>query len=345
MTTIVTAVDDVDLERDRSLVLMAQGGDDSAFAALYARYFRRLVRFATKRVGNATEAEEIAQEAFTRAYRALPNFAGDRRFYPWLCVITARLCIDSLRREGRVQVGDVSDEPVIDQGYERLEREGDLAKVVEAMGKLNPRHREVLELRERHGWSYHHIASHYEVSLGTVEALLWRARKALRREYEGLGAIVLAIPGLRRVASMWRNANTAQSATAVAAFGTAAVLTITGFLAPATNNDAGSGAVRGLPITRIGAAGGAPATIATATPIAPGVSPTGGVHVSRLTSSSAGRAGSSHRPGPVVQKLSDAEATRQVNNSQFQVHLGSTGIGANLPVTVPVVPKISVGGH
>src|SRR5580692_582337 len=106
-----SASDDVDLTRDRALVELAQSGDIHAFSELYSRYFRRLVRFATRRVGDVHEAEEIAQEAFARAYRSLPNFAGDRRFYPWITVIASRLCVDSMRRQGRLEVGDVSDRP------------------------------------------------------------------------------------------------------------------------------------------------------------------------------------------------------------------------------------------
>jgi RNA polymerase sigma-70 factor (ECF subfamily) len=177
-----TAVDDVDLERDRNLVLRAQAGDDTAFASLYSRYHQRLIRFAARRVGNRADAEEIAQEAFARAYRALPNFGAERRFYSWLSVITARLCIDSMRRGWRIEVGNVADEPMIDTAFDRIERDDDVARLMDAMDRLTPRHREVLELREREGWAYQRIADHYEVSLGTVEALLWRARRALRRE-------------------------------------------------------------------------------------------------------------------------------------------------------------------
>ncbi|GAC1315746.1 MAG: hypothetical protein NVSMB12_11850 [Acidimicrobiales bacterium] len=191
----------MDLDRDRDLVESAQSGDPTAFAELYTRYFNRLVRFAAKRVGDTHEAEEIAQETFARAYRALPEFGGERRFYPWVTVIAGRLCVDALRRRGRLEVGEVVDESFLDAGFERLDRQGDIDKVNVAMARLTDRHREILELRERQGWSYQHIADHLEVSLGTVEALLWRARKALRREFTSLGAAVLCLPGMRRWAA------------------------------------------------------------------------------------------------------------------------------------------------
>jgi RNA polymerase sigma-70 factor (ECF subfamily) len=200
------AIDDVDLMRDQALVERAQEGDLDAFSELYTRYFRRLVRFSAKRVGDFHEAEEIAQEAFARAYRALPTFAGERRFYPWLSVIASRLCIDALRRRGRVEVGEIGEGEFVDAGFERLDAEGDLATLTVAMGNLSGRHREVLELREREGWSYQHIADHYHVSLGTVEALLWRARRALRREFMALCSALAAIPVVRRVAYSSQNA-------------------------------------------------------------------------------------------------------------------------------------------
>ncbi|MGH9029532.1 MAG: RNA polymerase sigma factor [Acidimicrobiales bacterium] len=93
--------DDVDLARDRVLVTRAQEGDRTAFDDLYVRYYRRLHRFCLRRLHDGYEAEDVAQEAFARAWRALPNFAGDRRFYPWLSVIAAHLCTDVLRRRNR----------------------------------------------------------------------------------------------------------------------------------------------------------------------------------------------------------------------------------------------------
>ena len=93
--------DDVDLARDRVLVTRAQEGDRAAFDDLYLRYYRRLYRFGLRRLHDTHEAEDVAQEAFARAWRALPAFAGDRRFYPWLSVIASHRCTDVLRRRNR----------------------------------------------------------------------------------------------------------------------------------------------------------------------------------------------------------------------------------------------------
>jgi RNA polymerase sigma factor (sigma-70 family) len=189
--------DDVDLCRDRDLVLCAQSGDDDAFEDLYRRYFARLYRFCLRRVGDPHEAEELTQEAFARAYRALPRLEGERRFYPWLSVIASRLCVDAFRRRSRTEPAPVIDLGALEAGEEQVDDAADIALLGRALDRLTPRHRHVLQLREQEGWSYQHIAQHYDVTLGTVEALLHRARKALRREFE-----VLAGGDARRAAGL-----------------------------------------------------------------------------------------------------------------------------------------------
>jgi RNA polymerase sigma-70 factor (ECF subfamily) len=178
--------DDVDLKRDRSLVELCQAGDQSAFADLYNRYYHRLLRFCTRRVGDIHEAEEITQEAFVRAFSAMPRFAGERRFYPWLTVIASRLCIDSHRRSARTEPTSELDLGGVEGGQQQIIDNVDLAYLAQAIDQLGFRHREVLDLREAQGWTYQQIADHYDVSMGTVEALLFRARKALRREFIAL---------------------------------------------------------------------------------------------------------------------------------------------------------------
>jgi RNA polymerase sigma-70 factor (ECF subfamily) len=165
------------------LVERFQEGDDTAFETLYRRYFARLQRFCLKRVGDPHEAEEIAQEAFARALKAMPTFEGERRFYPWMTVIAGRLCVDAHRRRGRSEPSSQIDLGVIEGGQEKIVDAVDVQILATAIGRIAPRHREVLDLREQQGWSYQEIADHYGVTLGTVEALLFRARKALKREF------------------------------------------------------------------------------------------------------------------------------------------------------------------
>ncbi len=196
--------DDVDLVRDRSLVELCQAGDEAAFGDLYVRYYQRLLRFCVRRVGNPHDAEEITQEAFARAFSAMPRFAGERRFYPWLTVIAARLCIDSHRRVARAEPTAEVDPGLVDGGQQQIIDNVDLTYLAKAMERLGPRHREVLALRETHRWSYQQIADHYDVTMGTVEALLFRARKALRREFMAVSGGDRRLIGLPFLGVMWR---------------------------------------------------------------------------------------------------------------------------------------------
>lgn len=215
--------DDVDLGRDAALVEQIQEGDIAAFEDLYRRYYGRLYRFCLRRMGDPHEAEEVTQEAFARAYRAMPGLRGERRFYPWLSVIASRLCIDTHRRLDRTEPSAEVDPGVVEGGHDRLEAAVDFELLQEAMTRLSTRHREVLHLREREGWSYQRIAEHYDCSLGVVEGLLFRARHALRREFlavagpdaglaaglppvVGLGWLGRRLAGVKARASEWASA-------------------------------------------------------------------------------------------------------------------------------------------
>ncbi len=222
MTTLVTGSsarsrraldDDVDLVRDRLLVNRAQAGDRNAFDDLYLRYFRRLYRFCLRRLHDPHEAEDVAQEAFTRAWRSLPTFGGDQRFYPWLSVIAANLCTDVMRRRSRstpvaeFHQGNMAGTE--DGGEEVVIAAADSAMAAEAFSHLSERHQRILRLREDVGWSYQRIADHEGVGITAVETLLWRARQALKREFAAVAgnggtAGVFAGGGLFSLAALRR---------------------------------------------------------------------------------------------------------------------------------------------
>jgi RNA polymerase sigma-70 factor (ECF subfamily) len=177
----------VDVTRDKLLVERCQAGDRQAFDQLYLRYQRRLHRFCMQRLGEAHDAEDVVQEAFVRAWRALPRFAGERRFYPWLTVIAANLCVDTMRRRARLTPVEESRITASDTGTYDIEdavlHEVDSKMVATAFGQLSSRHQRVLQLREGSDWSYRKIAEHEGVGVTAVETLLWRARQALKREF------------------------------------------------------------------------------------------------------------------------------------------------------------------
>jgi RNA polymerase sigma-70 factor (ECF subfamily) len=205
--------DDVDLDRDRALVERCQAGDSAAFGTLYARYYERLLRFCLRRLNDRHEAEDAAQEAFARAWKALPRLAGERRFYTWLTVIAANICTDVLRRRARSTPTDdlelTAQQPVgiveEDTSEELVLAAVDGELVNRAFGRLSERHRQVLAMREGSGWTYQQIAEYEGVQVGTIETLLWRARQALKREFallsdskEALGGFLVATGALIR---------------------------------------------------------------------------------------------------------------------------------------------------
>ena len=203
--------DDVDMARDRALIARAQAGDRAAFDELYLHYFRRLYRLCLRRLSDPHEAEDVAQDAFVRAWRALPRFCGERRFYPWLSVIAANRCTDVLRKRSRsTPVAEFfgSDPDSGDEVDDRVLHEVDAAMVGEALTRLTERHRRILSLREDAGMTYQAIAEHEGVAVSAVETLLWRARQALKREFcalaeaaEGRGAALVGLGIVGRLLS------------------------------------------------------------------------------------------------------------------------------------------------
>jgi RNA polymerase sigma-70 factor, ECF subfamily len=179
---------EVDIDRDRLLVERAQAGDNTAFDSLYSFYAARLERYCLQRLRDPHEAQDVAQETFLRAWRALPNFGGDRRFYPWLSVIASNLCTDALRRRQRFGPIPVAEPEERNMGFVRSTEDSvvasaDIDLATEALSHLSARHRRVLELRERSGLTYQQIADKEGLRITTVETLIWRARQAFKREF------------------------------------------------------------------------------------------------------------------------------------------------------------------
>lgn len=173
----------VDDDRDRVLVERHQAGDHDAFGELYARHQVRLIRYCRRLVHDPHLAEDLAQEAFLRAYRAVDRLSGPRRFYPWLTVIARRLVIDRLRQHGRFEYRAELEGGLSRAAEEEAVQRLDDDQVSTALARLNDRHRDVLRLRDWDELSYEAIARHLGVPTTTVAPLLHRARSALRREY------------------------------------------------------------------------------------------------------------------------------------------------------------------
>jgi RNA polymerase sigma-70 factor (ECF subfamily) len=166
-----------------------RAGDAPAFEELVMTYQHRVFGVALRMLGNRAEAEEVAQEAFVRAHRALGDFRGDAKLSTWLYAITSRLCLNRLasgeRRltshgeESLLRLSDAGPRP--DAALERRELETALGR---AIAELPEDRRIVVVLRDIEGLSYEEIAQVLELELGTVRSRLHRARADLKEKLE-----------------------------------------------------------------------------------------------------------------------------------------------------------------
>lgn len=186
-------------EADQALVERVQAGDQQAFGLLVVKYQRRLLRLVTRLVRNPAEAEDVTQEAFIKAYRALPNFRGESAFYTWLYRIGVNAAKNWLIANGRRTAagGGVDSEEA--ESYEDgdLLRDADtpehilmsrqIAETVNtAMNRLPDDLRTAITLREIDGLSYEEIANAMDCPIGTVRSRIFRARDAIAEELKPL---------------------------------------------------------------------------------------------------------------------------------------------------------------
>lgn len=178
---------------DRVLVRRVQRGDREAFAALVTRHQRYVYNLAYRLLRDPSEAEDLAQEAFLRAWRGLGNFRGEAKFTTWLYRIVTNLCynrLNSLRRQ-------LLDTDVDDVDTLALSSDKDPATAVEAAERRAFLHRQIAALPEKYQlvitlfylqeFSYQEIAQVLDLPLGTVKTHLFRARERLKRQIQVSG--------------------------------------------------------------------------------------------------------------------------------------------------------------
>lgn len=197
MTMTTQRPDDV----DAPMVARAVAGDLRAFDWLVIKYQRRVQRLISRLVRDSDLVEDIAQETFLRAYRALAQFRGESKFYTWLyriAVNTARRQLLTLKHQPSVGGTAPSDgdddetfwprvEPSTDETPETALAARELALAVEqAMAALTPDLRLALTLREIDGMSYEDIAQHMQSPIGTVRSRIFRAREAVSAQIKPL---------------------------------------------------------------------------------------------------------------------------------------------------------------
>ena len=172
-----------DMDSDRVLVSRCRGGDIRAFEQLVERHRDVVMRVAARIVG-PSDAEDVTQDAFLRAFHRLQRFRGDATFRAWLLQIAHNAAVDHLNRR--------RSEPVEDNGEhersvsevdrmpaERLEQRERARRLERKLRALSPQHRAVLVLRDIEGFTYDEIAQITSAPLGTVKIRLHRARRDL----------------------------------------------------------------------------------------------------------------------------------------------------------------------
>jgi RNA polymerase sigma-70 factor (ECF subfamily) len=195
---------------DAALIERCRAGEVAAFEPLVEKYRQRVWRLAYNMLRDREEAWDVAQEAFIRAYQALPSFRGQSAFYTWLYRIVMNVAADRARSRG-AQGRAFGTERVPEEDWERVlpdQNAGDEApdaaaarreqrqKIVQALDTLPEHHRKIVMLSDLEGLSYREIADTLEIPMGTVMSRLHNARKRLRDALKPLLAIALVIGAL-----------------------------------------------------------------------------------------------------------------------------------------------------
>jgi RNA polymerase sigma-70 factor (ECF subfamily) len=188
-----------DREIDRQLVARAQRGDKRAFGLLVEKYQRKLARLLSRLIRDPAEVEDVTQEAFIKAYRALPAFRGDSAFYTWLYRIGINTAKNYLMAMGRRAPTSTEVEADEAEGFEEGEQLRDIntpesvllsKEIAETVNstieKLPEELRTAIQLREIEGMSYEDIARVMDCPIGTVRSRIFRAREAIAEQLRPL---------------------------------------------------------------------------------------------------------------------------------------------------------------
>ncbi len=183
---------------DQELVERVKRGDKTAFDLLVLKYQQRIVNLVSRFVRNQSDAQDVTQEAFIKAYRALPNFRGESAFYTWMYRIAVNTAKNYLAVQSRRPVAAEQDITEIEQieGNSALKdyatpehmllRDEILETVVKAIENLPDDLKMAITLREVEGLSYEDIATAMDCPIGTVRSRIFRAREAINNQVEPL---------------------------------------------------------------------------------------------------------------------------------------------------------------
>ena len=184
MAPAADSLDDTERREEQSMLVRCASGDEIAVRWVVKRYRHRVVGIAARVLRNPRDAEDVAQEAFVKAFRQIAQFRGDSRFYVWLYRIVVNLCLDRLRRKSassELPLEDAMPTPV------SITPDIDTRLAVEqVLDSLSPPMRAALVLRDVEGLDYLEIAMVLGIPLGTVRSRLHSARKEFRRRWTEL---------------------------------------------------------------------------------------------------------------------------------------------------------------
>lgn len=187
-----------DRQTDRELVTRAQAGDRRAFDLLVLKYQQKVANLVSRYIRDSGEVTDVTQDAFIKAYRALPGFRGESAFYTWLYRIAVNTVKNHLVAQGRRPPGDDVDAEVAEQmdfggrlrdmaTPERLLLTEEIAVTVQrALDALPDDLRTAIMLREFEGMSYEEIATAMACPIGTVRSRIFRAREAIDKRLRPL---------------------------------------------------------------------------------------------------------------------------------------------------------------
>ena len=177
-------------QSDNALLARSRDGDQAAFRELVETYTPRVYSLVRNLVRSQSEAEDVTQEVFFKVYRKLDTFREDSAFYTWLYRVAVNAATDWLkkkRQDRALQVEDMQRLPLADEGDgpdTDIGRKDLRGEIRNAMSTLPEIFRTILVLRELEGMAYEEIGTVLEISKGTVESRLFRARAKLKAELE-----------------------------------------------------------------------------------------------------------------------------------------------------------------
>lgn len=166
---------------DRDLAMQARRGEAEAFGELVRRYQVSVFNVCYRLLGERREAEDLAQEAFLRAYQRLETFDADRAFGPWIRRVAANACLNRLEGPAPADLPlDEERDQAVDHRPEIAHEQAEQAGTIRAaIHSLPPHYRVVIELRHFQEMSYDEIAAALDIPLSDVKSRLFRARRIL----------------------------------------------------------------------------------------------------------------------------------------------------------------------